>query len=70
MGMELLTIAEVADKLKTNKNRVYELIKKGHLQALKLGSYKIVSVELERFMLEGQGKDYTDLECVKDLKIS
>ena len=34
----LYTVAEVAKLIKTNTNYVYELIKKGFLPALKLGS--------------------------------
>lgn len=65
--MELYTIQEVAKKLKVNANYVYELIKHGHLIALKLGSKKVTSVELERFIRWCNGKDFSDLDNVKEL---
>ncbi len=37
----LYTVEEVSIILNVNKNVVYDLIKKGHLQALKLGKLKI-----------------------------
>ncbi|MTI49436.1 MAG: helix-turn-helix domain-containing protein [Firmicutes bacterium] len=65
----LYTVREVADILKSNKNKVYELIRSGHITALKLGSLKITKFELLRFLKENTGKDLTDLENVKELKI-
>lgn len=62
--MELLTVKEVSEKLRVNKNAVYELIKKGHIAALKLGSIKVVSTELDRFIGQAQGKDFTDLNNI------
>ncbi|WP_368263078.1 helix-turn-helix domain-containing protein [Clostridium disporicum] len=64
--MELLTISEVASKLKINVNLVYKLIKHGHLKALKLGCLKITSLEFERFLVEANGKDFSDLNNVTD----
>ncbi len=66
--IELLTIQEVSRKLKVNKNSVYSLIRKGHLQALKLGSLKVTSKELERFIIYASGKDFSDLDNVKPLE--
>lgn len=66
--MELLTIAEVAKKLKINATDTYKLIKTGHLQALKLGSLKVTSLEIERFIRAASGKDFSDLNNVVDLK--
>lgn len=65
--VELLTIAEVAKLLKVNVNYVYLLIKAGHLEALKLGSLKITSTELERFINYANGKDFTDLNNITEL---
>lgn len=65
----LYTVEEVAKILKTNKNMVYDLIKKGHLTALKLGRYKITKFELLRFLKEFNGKDLTDLDNIKDLQV-
>lgn len=64
--MELLTIKEVARLLKINVNLVYALIKAGHLQALKLGALKVTSFELERFIREASGKDFSDLNNVTE----
>lgn len=67
--MELLTIKEVSKRLKMNTTDTYKLIKSGNLQALKLGSLKVTSLELERFIKEATGKDFSDLENVKDLVV-
>ena len=48
--MELFTIREVSKRLKMNTSDTYKLIKSGNLQALKLGSLKVTSYELERFI--------------------
>ena len=64
--MELLTVKEVAQKLKININLVYALIKAGHLQGLKLGATKVTSYELERFIREASGKDFSDLNNVAE----
>ena len=68
--MELLTIREVSKRLKMNTSDTYKLIKSGNLQALKLGSLKVTSYELERFIREATGKDFTDLSNVTELDIS
>lgn len=66
--LQLFTVKEVAKKLRVNSNAVYELIKSGHLNALKLGMLKITSTELERFFKYAEGKDFTDLNKVKELQ--
>lgn len=65
--LRLFTIREVAERLKMNRAAVYELIRSRNLQALKLGSLKVTSLELERFIKEATGKDFSDLENVIDL---
>lgn len=67
---ELFTIMEVSHKLKVNKNTVYNLIKAGHLSALKLGALKVTSTELERFLNNSNDKDFTNFYNVKDLKFN
>lgn len=62
--MELFTVKEVAQRLKMNVTDTYNLIKAGHLQGLKLGSQKVTSFELERFIREASGKDFSDLNNV------
>lgn len=64
----LYTVAETAKLLKTNPNYVYELIKKGLLPALKLGSYKIRRSALLKFVKLNEGKDLTDLNDIKQLE--
>ena len=68
--MELFTIREVSKRLKMNTSDTYKLIKSGNLQALKLGSLKVTSYELERFIREATGQDFTDLSNVTELDIS
>lgn len=65
--MELLTVQQVAKKLKVNKNTVYRLIKKGYITALKLGSLKVATTEVDRFIEFSIGKDFTDLDNVTEL---
>ncbi|WIF95163.1 helix-turn-helix domain-containing protein [Caminicella sporogenes] len=65
----LYTVDEIAKILKVNKNTVYDLIKKGHLIALKLGRYKITKFELIRFLKEYNGKDLSDLDNVKKIEV-
>lgn len=57
---ELLEVAEVARRLKCNKNKVYELIKSGQLQGLKLGRMKVSTIELENFFERNAGMDLSD----------
>ena len=64
----LYTVKETAELLKTNPNYVYELIKRGLLPALKLGSLKIRRISLLKFLKENEGKDLTDLNNIIDLK--
>lgn len=46
----LYTIAEVARRLKVNRNTVYRLIKEGRLKAVRLGSLKVRSKALEELV--------------------
>ena len=65
----LYTVKEVASILKTNVNFVYELIKRGLLPAMKLGSYKIRKDTLDRFLEKYEGYDLTDLKNIIGLKL-
>ncbi|BFH12733.1 helix-turn-helix domain-containing protein [Paenibacillus thiaminolyticus] len=60
-------VSEVAEILGVNNNYVYDLIKHGHLQALKLGRLKVSTFELNDFMRRSAGKDFSDLSNVKDM---
>ena len=54
MNNEILyTVTEVAKLLKVNRTFVYELINRGELPAVKVGSLKIRKTTLEKF-LEGK----------------
>ena len=64
----LYTVAETAKILKTNPNYIYELIKKGMLPALKLGSFKIRKSTLNNFLEKYEGQDLSDLDNIKQLK--
>ncbi|AYC29674.1 helix-turn-helix domain-containing protein [Paenisporosarcina cavernae] len=66
---QLLDVTEVAKILKVNRNKVYDLIKHGHLRALKLGRLKVSTIELEDFMIRNSGKDLSDFENVKELEV-
>lgn len=66
---ELLSVAEVAKRLKCNRNAVYNLIKSGRLVGLKLGSMKVSTMELEDFMRRYAGHDLTDPQSVKKLEV-
>lgn len=66
----LYTVKETSELLKTNPNYVYELIKRGMLPALKLGSLKIRKISLLDFLSKYEGKDLKDLDNIKDLKVS
>lgn len=61
-------VSEVAEILGVNNNYVYDLIKHGHLQALKLGRLKVSTFELEDFMKRNEGKDFSDLKQVTELE--
>ncbi len=65
----LYTVKETAKLLKVNPNYVYDLIKKEMLPALKLGSFKIRRTSLLNFVKESEGKDMTDLNNIKELKV-
>ena len=64
----LYTVAETAKLLKTNPNYIYDLINKGLLPALKLGSFKIRRSSLLEFLSRYEGQDLTDLNDIKELE--
>lgn len=63
----VFTVAEVAKILKVNKNYVYQLIEKGLLKALRLGSIKVPKECLVDFIRNNTGKDLYDLDNVQPL---
>ena len=46
----LLSVSEVAKLLKVNRNFVYNLIKNGELEAVKIGSIKVKQEALNRYI--------------------
>ena len=53
----LYTVSEVAKMLKVNRNFVYDKIKKGNLEAVKIGSIKIRKDKLEEYV-NGKERSY------------
>ena len=66
----LYTVKEVSLLIKTNVGYVYNLIKKGYLPALNLGSLKVRRASLLEFLEKYDGKDLSDLDNIKDLNIN
>lgn len=48
----LYTVSEVAKLLKVNRNFIYDIIKKGELRAIRVGSIKIRRDDLEAYINE------------------
>ncbi|WP_077534320.1 helix-turn-helix domain-containing protein [Massiliimalia massiliensis] len=67
MSITLYTVKEISQIIHSNPSYVYDLIRKGFLPAMKLGSYKVREEALKMFLLEAEGKDLTDLDDVKEL---
>ncbi|MGR5866948.1 helix-turn-helix domain-containing protein [Bacillus cereus] len=67
---QLLDITTVAKLLKCNKNKVYELIKSGQLQGLKLGRLKVPSVEIDSFLERNLGRDVSNPYDIKNLNVA
>ena len=61
------TVKEVAKMLHSSPNYIYELINKGYLPAIKLGSVKILKSSLEKFLIQDEGKDLSDTNRIKSL---
>ena len=65
----IYTVQEVASILQSSPNYIYELIRKGYLPAIKLGSLKVLKSTLERFLIQNEGKDLSDLNNIKKIVI-
>lgn len=63
----LYTVKEVATVLGVNVHMVYELIKKGLLPAIKLGSIKVRKQSLESFLEKYEGMNLTNLDNICEL---
>lgn len=58
----IYTVPEVAKLLHSSPNYIYLLIEKGFLPAIKLGSLKVLKSSLEKFLMDNEGKDLSNLE--------
>lgn len=65
----IYTVKEVAKLLHCSPNYIYELIEKGYLPAIKLGSVKVLKKSLDSFLLENEGNDLSDIGNIKKLNI-
>lgn len=70
MAERLYTVTEVADFLKTDKNRVYALIRAGLIKCMRIGHLKIRESELNSFIESYDGKDVNDPSNIKDVDYS
>lgn len=61
----IYTVQEVAKILHSSPNYIYSLIDKGYLPAIKLGSIKILKSTLEKFLIENEGKDLSNINDIK-----
>ena len=65
----IYTVQEVASILHSSPNYIYELIRKGYLPAIKLGRLKVLKTTLERFLIQNEGKDLSDLNNIRKVVI-
>ena len=63
----LYTVKETASILGCNIHLVYDLINKGLLPAMKLGSLKIRLTSIEKFLVKYDGMDLTNLDNIVEL---
>ena len=66
----IITVHEVAKMLNSSPNYVYKLINNGYLPAIKRGSGKVLKSTVLKFLIENEGKDLSDINCIKKLDVS
>lgn len=66
----IYTVQEVASLLHSSPNYIYSLIEKGFLPALKLGSIKVLKTSLEKFLIDNEGQDLSDINNVRQLSVT
>lgn len=66
----IYTVQEVASLLHSSPNYIYSLIEKGFLPALKLGSIKVLKTSLEKFLIDNEGRDLSDINNVRQLSVT
>ena len=64
----IYSVQEVAKLLHSSPNYIYQLIYKGYLPAIKLGSMKVLKSSLEKFLIVNEGNDLSDLDNIKKLE--
>lgn len=67
MNNLVFTVQEVAKILHSSPNYIYQLIYKGYLPAIKLGSIKVLRSSLEKFLIVNEGNDLSNLNDIKKL---
>lgn len=65
-----LTINEAAEATTIGREKLRTLIKKGYIKAINIGGLKIPCTELERFLQDSLGKDFSDIDNVCDMPIT
>ncbi len=65
----IYTVQEVAKILHSSPNYIYLLIENGYLPAIKLGSIKILKSTLEKFLVENEGRDLSDMNNIKKINL-
>lgn len=63
----LYTVREVAEILKVNRNKAYDLVRKGFIKSLNLGSIRVRESALQNFLETYDGMDISDLENVRKI---
>lgn len=63
----IYTVKEVAKLLHTSPNCIYRLIEYGYIPVIKIGSIKILKNSLEKFLIENEGNDFTNIKEVKKI---
>lgn len=66
----IYTVKEIAKILHTSPNYIYQLIDKGYLPAIRLGSIKVLKSSLDKFLEENEGNDLSDVNEIKKLDVS
>lgn len=66
----IYTVQEVAKILHSSPNYIYSLIDKGYLPAIKLGSIKILKSTLEKFLIENEGNDLSDINNIRKIELN
>ena len=64
----IYSVREVAEILHSSPNYIYALIEKGYLPEIKLGSFKVIKSTLEKFLIENEGNDLSDINNIKKIR--